>query len=666
VKFGNANGSSDTGHLPSPGTANIRGYLQDIDVAFSFQAILTDTPMLMSINDLDALKFDLSTLESKITANGKVQRIERDNSGKPVIKWKYPVVCLLSDAELRRILRSFGHRFVDTVMRSLEADELDGLGPESRRKLQEIVASCDACQRKAAPPGHFSISGRHGGRFNHLIEADVLTSPDSDGNAIHITCVGSGLNAARLLTSQTAEEVWAHLRKCWIETYLGPPAILRVDRGTNLSKSYVETACVQNGINLEVIPTEAAWRVGSVERRHAPVKLSYRKIKHDLPHLGPETWLSMAVHATNSAVDETGILPLYAVFGAHSSPIPALSKDLMPATEDRLRAIDGARRAVEKKRAAETVERVRTAKCPFPAEKTFETGDQVLTYRKDGWTGPHRLYETLGYTDVIIIDGKTGNKVTLENSQVKHYQSPSEYERTFLNAHRESIVYETLVSNIAANEAVYGIHHDLHLILQEEVAQVYATATMDGTNPSIAQRFAEPRRKELQGLINRVVFELRKLVDVVKQGERVFKTKFVDTVKNVGTKDQYDKSRLVICAFRDTGKDEVLTRAPTVSRASTQLMLSIAASHPEMIIKTRDTEQAYTQSDTRVNRNVVVEVPEERGLDDSWVLILVIPLYGLDEARFALVRYFLQVPQRRLGYVAIYSGRMLIVQERNC
>jgi hypothetical protein len=92
---------------------------------------------------------------------------------------------------------------------------------------------------------------------------------------------------------------------------------------------------------------------------------------------------------------------------------------------------------------------------------------------------------------------------------------------------------------------------------------------MDGTKPSIPQRFAERRRKELRGLINRGVFELRKRVDGVKQGERVFKPKLVDSVKNVGTKDQYDKSRLHICAFSDAGKDEVLARAPKVSRAST-------------------------------------------------------------------------------------------------
>jgi hypothetical protein len=156
--------------------------------------------------------------------------------------------------------------------------------------------------RNAARPRHFSISGRHGGRFNHLIEADVIALPDQDGNAIHVTCVGTGLNAARVLTSQTAEEAWKHIRQCWMETYFGSPDILRVDQGSNLSKSYIQTACINRGIELQAIPTEAAWRVGSVERRHASIKLAYKKVKDDLHHLDPATWSSMAVKAANDAV----------------------------------------------------------------------------------------------------------------------------------------------------------------------------------------------------------------------------------------------------------------------------------------------------------------------------------------------------------------------------
>jgi hypothetical protein len=81
----------------------------------------------------------------------------------------------------------------------------------------------------------------------------------------------------------------------------------------------------------------------------------------------------VAVKATNEAVDENGISPTYAVFGAHPRPIPALSKRLMPTTEDRIRSIESARRAIEKQKAAEAVKHARTATGPFPPENRFAT-----------------------------------------------------------------------------------------------------------------------------------------------------------------------------------------------------------------------------------------------------------------------------------------------------
>jgi hypothetical protein len=172
----------------------------------------------------------------------------------------------------------------------------------------------------------------------------------------------------------------------------------------------------------------------------------------------------------------------------------------------------------------------------------------------------------------------------------------------------------------ANTQAVYGISdgNDLHLYSTlDDLANVNATQVMDGKKPDIAQRFSEPCRRELEGLLSRGVFELRKHVDAVDEGDLIFKMRYVDTVKNACTNEQYDKSRLVVCAFKDAGKDETMTRAPTVSRASTRLMLSVAASHPDKILKSRDLDQAYTKSETPVKRKVLCEVPEELGLDDS-------------------------------------------------
>jgi hypothetical protein len=81
VKFGNSNGSSNAGRLRSIGKAVIRG---------------------------------------------KIQLIERDISGMPVIKWDYAATCLLTDVELRRLHRGFGHRSVDTIMRALDAADFEG------------------------------------------------------------------------------------------------------------------------------------------------------------------------------------------------------------------------------------------------------------------------------------------------------------------------------------------------------------------------------------------------------------------------------------------------------------------------------------------------------------------------------------------------------------
>jgi hypothetical protein len=78
-------------------------------------------------------------------------------------------------------------------------------------------------------------------------------------------------------------------------------------------------------------------------------------------------------------------------------------------------------------------------------------------------------------------------------------------------------------------------------------------------------------------------------------------------------------------------------------------MLTTAAPHPSLVLKSRDLDQAYTQSETPVNRKVLCEVPGELGLDDSWVLVLVRPLYGLEEAGLYWFLTYFQYHKEDLG-----------------
>ena len=71
-------------------------------------------------------------------------------------------------------------------------------------------------------------------------------------------------------------------------------------------------------------------------------------------------------------------------------------------------------------------------------------------------------------------------------------------------------------------------------------------------------QFSASRQKELSGLLEKGVFEIVKLADV-PQGVRLFNSRFVDEIKNLGTDKAFEKSRLVVQAYNDQEKELVLT-----------------------------------------------------------------------------------------------------------
>lgn len=93
----------------------------------------------------------------------------------------------------------------------------------------------------------------------------------------------------------------------------------------------------------------------------------------------------------------------------------------------------------------------------------------------------------------------------------------------------------------------------------------------------------------------------------------------------------YEKSRLVVQAFGDQGKDEVLTQSPTIQRASQRLILCIAPMWPDRSICVRDISQAYVNAATQLNREIFVWAPEGSGMDGK-VLKVLRPLYGIPES----------------------------------
>lgn len=63
----------------------------------------------------------------------------------------------------------------------------------------------------------------------------------------------------------------------------------------------------------------------------------------------------------------------------------------------------------------------------------------------------------------------------------------------------------------------------------------------------MGNQFAESRRKEILGLLNKKVFEPVHRKEA--EGHHIFGCRFVDEIKNNGLDNAYEKSRLVVPSF---------------------------------------------------------------------------------------------------------------------
>ncbi len=57
----------------------------------------------------------------------------------------------------------------------------------------------------------------------------------------------------------------------------------------------------------------------------------------------------------------------------------------------------------------------------------------------------------------------------------------------------------------------------------------------------------------------------------------IFNSRFVDEIKKEGTATAFEKSRLVVQAYNDHGKEVILTQSPTIEPICQRLILALTA-----------------------------------------------------------------------------------------
>jgi hypothetical protein len=86
----------------------------------------------------------------------------------------------------------------------------------------------------------------------------------------------------------------------------------------------------------------------------------------------------------------------------------------------------------------------------------------------------------------------------------------------------------------------------------------------DGVITTLGGLFERSQRQEINGLIARGVFEFVQYDPIKHSGIRIFNSRLVNKIKGKTTNTPFEKSRLVVQAYNNKGKELILTQSLTI------------------------------------------------------------------------------------------------------
>ena len=191
-----------------------------------------------------------------------------------------------------------------------------------------ICASCTRT-KPARHPRPSTVPTANMGQFNDSIQTDVFYCRDVAGTnyaVIGIIDQSTLLHQAARLPDMSSNTTLEIMRNLWFKPY-GFPSVIRADPGTNYGlnfRSYVE----RHGIWLDIIPAEAHWRIGLIERRNSVLRDILERIIDSESIFNEADFdqaIDAAVHALNSMTYSHGRPAYMAVF----SQIPRIGAGLL-------------------------------------------------------------------------------------------------------------------------------------------------------------------------------------------------------------------------------------------------------------------------------------------------------------------------------------------------
>lgn len=363
-----------------------------------------DIPFLFGLDALDRLSLYVNNVENflKCDKRGIAIPLTR-KAGHIYLEWG--VETFYTTAELERLHRHFNHPHPDRLVALLRRAGDPNAVPGTRAALERLSAACDVCQRVSRAPGRFRVAlPPDDVVFNRVVLLDIMYLESR--SVLHIVDKDTSFNAAAFTRGERLEQLWQLYLDTWVHPYAGHPQTMHVDQAPQFSSPVWRALVTSAGTDLVLSGVESHNALGAGERYHAFLRMVYRKVRASHAAVPQEAVLGMAVAAMNQTAGPRGLVPTLLVFGLiPRMPIAPLP---LPTQQERMKAMEAARREMQALVAKARVRTALAAPVPAAANRDVNPGDDVLIYREppvDQWVGPYTVVAQRDKTVWTAIDG---------------------------------------------------------------------------------------------------------------------------------------------------------------------------------------------------------------------------------------------------------------------
>ena len=252
-------------------------------------------------------------------------------------------------------------------------------------------------------------------------------------------------------------------------------------------------------------------------------------------------------------------------------------------------------------------------------------------------------YEITDFRNIVIKSyfknetGKNAKNVTNENINRENETSiNANPERIFqVNANSEKIsqpqIEKAPLPNLFSARS-RGRSRKLPLRYKNDETNISIFFQNDSQNDQLLQSapFVKSRRKEINDFFEKNCFEVVSTANLLCE-IRIFNSRFVDEIKNINIANAYEKSRLMMQAYNDEKKIEMLIQTFTIQRMSQRFILTLTANMSHLNLFFRNISQTYVQSSISLTKKFFIRSFVELDFEDDAILKIIKSLYEILE-----------------------------------